>query len=70
MVRDLYYGEDARNRLQAGVDQLADTVKVTLGPTGRNVLVNKSSGVPIITNAGASVTKNFELNDTAEDLGA
>ena len=69
MARDLYYGADARKKLQAGVDQLADTVKITLGPKGRNVMASQSSGAPLITNDGAAVTKGFQLGDIAEDLG-
>lgn len=70
MARDLYYGEEARKMLQAGVDKVADAVKITLGPKGRNVLVDRSSAVPLITNEGASVTKGIQLKDIAEDLGA
>lgn len=69
MARDLYYGADARKKLQAGVDQLADTVKITLGPKGRNVMTAQSSSAPIITNDGAAVTKGFQLGDIGEDLG-
>ena len=50
MAKELHYGEDARRKLQAGVDQLADTVKITLGPKGRNVLIDKKFGSPLITN--------------------
>lgn len=70
MARDLYYGEDARKCLQAGMDQLADAVKVTIGPKGRNVLVEHSPGKPMITNECAGVTKGFALSDIAENLGA
>lgn len=70
MARDLYYGEDARNGLQAGMDQLADAVKTTIGPKGRNVLVNGPSGKPILTNEGSGVTRDFELSDITENLGA
>ncbi len=70
MARDLYYGADARQKLQAGINKLADAMKITLGPKGRNVLVDRSSGVPLITNDGATVTKGFTLKDIAEDLGA
>ena len=70
MARDLYYGAEARKKLQVGVDHLADTVKITLGPKGRNVMAAQSSGAPVITNDGAAVTKGFQLSDIAEDLGA
>lgn len=70
MARDLYYGADARQKLQEGINKLVDAMKITLGPKGRNVLVDRSSGVPLITNDGASVTKGFTLKDIAEDLGA
>lgn len=70
MARDLYYGAEARKKLQAGVDQLADTVKITLGPKGRNVMTAQLSSAPLITNDGAAVTKGFQLADIAEDLGA
>lgn len=70
MARDLYYGDDARKRLQAGMDQLADVVKATIGPKGRNVLMDSASGKPVITNEGASITKGFELSDITENLGA
>ncbi|MCI9554057.1 MAG: chaperonin GroEL [Oscillibacter sp.] len=69
MARDLYYGAEARKKLQVGVDHLADTVKITLGPKGRNVMAAQSSGAPVITNDGAAVTKGFQLSDIAEDLG-
>ena len=52
MAKELHYGEDARRKLQAGVDKLADTVKITLGPKGRNVLIDKKFGAPLITNDG------------------
>lgn len=70
MARDLFYGDDARERLQAGIDKLADVVKTTIGPRGRNALVNSHSGKPVITNEGASITKGFELSDITENLGA
>lgn len=70
MARDLYYGDDARNGLQAGMDQLTDAVKTTIGPRGRNVLVNGPSGKPILTNEGSGVTRDFELSDITENLGA
>ena len=55
MAKELHYGEDARRKLQAGVDQLADTVKITLGPKGRNVLIDKKFGSPLITNDGVTI---------------
>ena len=68
MARDLYYGEDARNKLWNGVDKLASAVKVTLGPKGRNVLVDRPSGTPLIANDGATVTNGIELEDITENL--
>lgn len=70
MARDLYYGEDARNKLWNGVDKLANAVKVTLGPKGRNVLVDRPSGTPLIANDGATITNGIELEDITENLGA
>lgn len=70
MARDLYYGEDARTRLQNGMDQLADAVKTTIGPQGRNVLVSGTGGKPVITNEASGVTRDFELSDISENLGA
>ena len=55
MAKELHYGEDARRKLQAGVDKLADTVKITLGPKGRNVLIDKKFGSPLITNDGVTI---------------
>lgn len=55
MAKDIFYGEDARRKLQAGVDKLADTVKITLGPKGRNVLISKTFGSPLITNDGVTI---------------
>lgn len=69
MARDLYYGAEARKKLQSGIDQLADTVKITLGPKGRNVMSAQGSGTPVITNDGAAITKDFSVSDIAEDLG-
>ena len=57
MAKELHYGEDARRKLQAGVDQLADTVKITLGPKGRNVLIDKKFGSPLITNDGVTIAR-------------
>ena len=57
MAKELHYGEDARRKLQAGVDKFADTVKITLGPKGRNVLIDKKFGSPLITNDGVTIAK-------------
>ena len=70
MAKDLHYGEDARRSLQAGVDKLADTVKITLGPKGRNVLLGKSFGSPMITNDGVTIAREIELEDAVENMGA
>ncbi len=70
MAKELYYGEDARRKLQAGVDQLADTVKITLGPKGRNVLLEKKFGSPLITNDGVTIAREIELEDPIENMGA
>ena len=70
MARDIYFGEDARQKLQAGVDKLANTVKITLGPKGRNVLIDKSFGSPLITNDGVTIAKEIDLEDKVEDMGA
>ena len=70
MAKDLFYGEDARRKLQAGVDKLADTVKITLGPKGRNVLLEKSFGSPLITNDGVTIAREIELEDSVENMGA
>ncbi len=70
MAKDLYYGIDARNALIAGVDKLANTVKITLGPKGRNVVLDKKFGTPLITNDGVTIAKEIELEDAAENMGA
>ena len=70
MAKELVYGEDARRKLQAGVDKLANTVKITLGPKCRNVLINKSYGAPLITNDGVTIAKEIELEDGLENMGA
>ena len=70
MAKDLFYGEESRRKLLAGVDKLADTVKITLGPKGRNVLIEKSYGSPLITNDGVSIAKEVELEDQVENRGA
>lgn len=70
MAKELHYGEDARRKLQTGVDKLADTVKITLGPKGRNVLLDKKFGSPLITNDGVTIAKEIELEDAVENMGA
>ncbi|MBQ0083407.1 MAG: chaperonin GroEL [Clostridiales bacterium] len=70
MAKDIIYGEEARKALQAGVDKLADTVKVTLGPKGRNVVLDKKFGAPLITNDGVTIAKEIELEDPFENMGA
>ena len=70
MAKDINYGETARRKLQAGVDKLADTVKITLGPKGRNVVIAKQYGSPLITNDGVTIAKEIELEDAYENMGA
>lgn len=70
MAKDIFYGEDARRKLQAGVDKLANTVKITLGPKGRNVLISKTYGSPLITNDGVTIAREIELEDATENMGA
>ncbi len=70
MAKDILYGIDARNALINGVDKLADTVKITLGPKGRNVVLDKKYGTPLITNDGVTIAKEIELEDGAENMGA
>lgn len=70
MAKEINYGENARRKLQAGVDQLADTVKITLGPKGRNVLIDKKFGSPLITNDGVTIAREIELEDGFENMGA
>ena len=70
MAKQIKFGEDARQALQKGVDQLADTVKITLGPKGRNVVLDKKFGSPIITNDGVTIAKEIELSDPFENMGA
>lgn len=70
MAKDLKYQEDARKALQNGVDKLADTVKITLGPKGRNVILDKKYGAPLITNDGVTIAKEIELEDRVENMGA
>ena len=70
MAKEIKYGVDARKALAAGVDAVANTVKVTLGPKGRNVVLDKSFGSPLITNDGVSIAKEIELKDPYENMGA
>ena len=70
MAKEIKYGVDARKALEAGVNQLADTVRVTLGPKGRNVALDKSFGAPLITNGGVTIAKEIELKDPFENMGA
>ncbi len=70
MSKIILFGEEARKALQAGVDQLADTVKITLGPRGRNVVLDKKFGAPLITNDGVTIAKEIELDDPFENMGA
>lgn len=70
MAKQLLHGEEARKALSAGIDQLADTVKITLGPKGRNVVLGKKFGSPVITNDGVTIAKEIELKDAFENMGA
>ena len=70
MAKQIIYGEDARRALERGVNQLADTVKITLGPKGRNVVLDKKFGTPLITNDGVTIAKEIELPDPFENMGA
>ena len=70
MAKMIVYGEEARKKLQAGIDQLADTVKVTLGPKGRNVVLARKFGAPLVTNDGVTIAKEIELEDAFENMGA
>ena len=70
MAKNITYGIEARNSLLAGVDKLANTVKITLGPKGRNVVLDKKYGAPLITNDGVTIAKEIELEDAAENMGA
>ena len=70
MAKDIIYGVEARNALLRGVDKLADTVKITMGPKGRNVVLDKKYGAPLITNDGVTIAKEIELEDAAENMGA
>ncbi len=70
MAKDIIYGEEERRLLQAGVDKLANAVKITLGPKGRNVLIAKQFGTPLVTNDGVTIAKEIELEDATENMGA
>ncbi len=70
MAKQIAYGEEARKALMKGIDQLADTVKITLGPKGRNVVLDKKFGAPLITNDGVTIAKEIELDDPFENMGA
>jgi chaperonin GroEL len=70
MAKEILYGEDARKKLETGVNKLADTVKVTLGPKGRNVILDKKFGSPLITNDGVTIAREIELEDAYENMGA
>ena len=70
MAKQIKQGEDARKALCAGIDTLANTVKITLGPKGRNVVLSKKFGAPVITNDGVTIAKEIELKDEFENMGA
>ena len=70
MSKQFKYGEEARRSLEKGVDTLADAVKITLGPKGRNVVLDKKFGAPLITNDGVTIAKEIELEDAFENMGA
>jgi len=70
MAKEIKYGEEARKALESGVNQLADTVKITMGPKGRNVVLDKKFGAPLITNDGVTIAKEIELEDAFENMGA
>ena len=70
MSKVIMYDEEARGKIKAGVDKVADAVKVTIGPRGRNVILDKGFGTPTITNDGVSVAKEIELEDKFENIGA
>ena len=70
MAKDIIFGEDARKALQSGIDKLANTVKITLGPKGRNVVLDKKYGAPLITNDGVTIAKEIELDDPFQNMGA
>ena len=68
MAKQIIYGEEARKALQNGIDKLANTVKITLGPKGRNVVLDKKYGAPLITNDGVTIAKDVELEDPFENM--
>ena len=70
MAKEIKYNADARNAIVAGIDKLADTVKITLGPKGRNVVLDKEFGAPLVTNDGVTIAKDIELEDAFENMGA
>src|SRR5512138_3243497 len=70
MAKQIKYGEEARRALEKGINALADTVKITLGPKGRNVVLDKKFGSPLITNDGVTIAKEIELEDRFENMGA
>src|SRR5690625_3514496 len=70
MAKDIKFSKDARDGLERGIKKLADTVKVTLGPKGRNVVLDKSYGAPTITNDGVTIAKDIEFEDRFENMGA
>lgn len=70
MAKEIKFNEDSRKALVKGVDQLADTVKITLGPKGRNVVLDKKFGAPLITNDGVTIAKEIEFEDRFENMGA
>ncbi|NMB47747.1 chaperonin GroEL, partial [Patescibacteria group bacterium] len=70
MAKEIYYNEEARKKIKAGVDKLADAVSITLGPKGRNVILGESFGSPTITNDGVTIAKEIELEDSVENMGA
>ena len=70
MAKEILYGIDARNAMLRGVDKLANTVKITLGPKGRNVVLDKKYGSPLITNDGVTIAREIELEDACENMGA
>ena len=70
MAKQIIYGEEARKALMSGINQLADTVKITLGPKGRNDVLDKMCGSPLITNDGGTIAKEIEIDDAFENMGA
>ena len=70
MSKEILYGQDARKALEDGINKLADTVKITLGPKGRNVVLDKKFGAPLITNDGVTIAKEIDLENPFENMGA